>query len=194
MYEIARRLTKNEKAGFCIVRAPAPDEGASNQWDGKPIRGSLTHLGRNSEGHDVFRLDANPEAASWALWMNGEAEPIEGAVVVHFVNERYEAATLLLIGPRAIVNAREHRGKARTVLYLDGERTECGNTESVIIALGVRRATSKPEPVPAVPAPSRAFIAALEGTMDAAPESGGADTADDGDPLADIEPCPMLDD
>ena len=185
MKEIARHVNDRDKTGFSVVSAePAPSTGPAGQWNGKPIRGTLTHLGRDSDGYEVFRLDQDPDARTWALATKAEASPVEGATLVHQIEGLYSGASLLLIGPRAIVTTDEHRKSKRTLLYVDGEETECGNTESVLIALGIRKAAGTPKPVPAVPAPSRELLAALART-----EAAEAN-ADDGDILAGIEPCP----
>ena len=185
MNEIARHVNSRDKTGFSVVSAePAPTTGPAGQWDGKPVQGTLTHLGCDSDGYEVFRLDQDPDASTWALATKGDASPVEGAALVHRIEELYSGASLLLIGPRAIVTTNEHRKGKRTLLYVDGEETECGNTESVLIALGIRKAAGAPKPVPAVPAPSREFLAALTRT-----EAAEAN-ADDGDILAGIEPCP----
>ena len=186
MKEIARHVNRRDKTGFSVVSAaPALTTGRPpGLWNGKPVQGTLTHLGCDSDGCEVFRLDQDPNARTWALATKGEANPVEGAALVHRIEGLYNGASLLLIGPRAIVTTDEHRESKRTLLYVDGEETKCDNTESVLIALGIRKAAGTPRPVPAVPAPSRGFLAALE---------KGEEPAEDGDDiLASVERCPTI--
>ena len=185
MKEIARHVNRRDKTGFSVVSAePAPTTGPPGLWDGKPVQGTLTHLGCDSDGCEVFRLDQDPDARTWALTTKREANPVEGAALVHRIEGLYNGASLLLIGPRAIVTTDVHRESKRTLLYVDGKETTCDNTESVLIALGIRKAAGTPRPVPAVPAPSRGFLAALE---------QGEEPAEDADDiLASVEPCPTI--
>ena len=185
MKEIARHVNRRDKTGFSVVSAaPALTTRPPGLWDGKPVQGTVTHLGCDSEGCEVFRLDQDPDARTWALAIKGEANPVEGAALVHRIEGLYNGASLLLIGPRAIVTTDEHRESKRTLLYVDGEETKCDNTESVLIALGIRKAAGTPKPVPAVPAPSRGFLAALKKAEEPA--------KDGDDSLASVEPCPTI--
>ena len=158
MREILRERSQNGRWGVSVVTRDVPEEylelgygrGTPELIREKGVPGTLTHLGRDGSGSQVYRLDYDPASQTWVV-AGEDLEVVSGATqVVKTTLQGHRHATLLLAGADAVVKSYGYRRRSSSVsLYRRGVKEHV--PEAVLLAYGITPSTGQIRPTPEVP-------------------------------------------
>lgn len=150
MKELFLARSTNGRWGLAVV---GPEETTF------PAQGSLRHVGTVA-GMNTYEFTPG-ETGAWVMTA-GDVTVHGGATLVTFENlQSYGVASLLLLGPQAVV---EHHGykrrSSRVVAYVNGEKKDIPST--VLAAMGLMQAGGEVLAVKPPPSLEGAMAAAFE--------------------------------
>lgn len=144
MNEIYKATSQNGRWGLALV-----SEGIEEIRRETPVRATAMELGE-AERHRVVRLEPTNDP-QWAVVYDSDADPLSGASRIESVSLQGNSyATLLLIGPKALVQVWGYKRRSSRVIYYE-QGEECRVPASVLLALGMLDSGAPPKTVPPPP-------------------------------------------
>ena len=135
MIELLKVTTNGGRDGLVLVGTVGPVMEAD-----AAVRGKARHAGRTQDGQQVYIVDRDDDDEDrWLVVILGTVECIEGAAIIASEDcESANKANLIALRSEALlrVNGYAHRKGYR--LYINGTERPCGNSDAVLLGLGIR--------------------------------------------------------
>ena len=155
MIELLKLCTNNGQAGLVLVGTKGPLMQAD-----AVVPGEARHAGRTGSGKQVY-IVAHDEAepgGKWLVVIVGTVECIEGAVIIAKEEcESSNTANLVALRSEALICVSGYAKRKGYRLYLNGTEKECGDSEAVLVGLGIRSESEELLETPIAPPPSVKF-------------------------------------
>ena len=155
MIELLKVTTNSGRDGLVLVGTVGPVMQAD-----EAVRGEARHAGRTQNGQQVYIVDRDDDDddSRWVVVILGTVECIEGAAII--ASEECESANkanLIALRSEALLRVNGYAQRKGYRLYINGTERPCGNSDAVLLGLGIRNEQEELRETPTAPVASSKF-------------------------------------